>query len=516
MRLITRLKEHPEKIDWKKDISAGIIVALVSIPIAMGYAQIAGLPVIYGLYGSLLPILSFGFLTTSPQFVVGVDAMPAAMAGSLLAMLEIAPESTEAMKIVPVLSLLVAAWFLVFSLVKAGRIVKYISTPVMGGFISGVAVTIILMQIPKLFGGYAGTGELFVLLANIADQLPDFHMLSAILGIGTIAIILIAKRILPRIPMTVIMLGVGALIQVFFHVDRMGVKLLPELSAGLPKLILPDFSVFFLAPSDLLLEALSIAAVIMAQTLLATGNYAGKYGDKVDHNAELLAYAGMNVVSGLTGCCPINGSVSRSGIADSFGARSQIMSVSASATMLLVLLFGTPMLKYLPVPVLTGIVMTALIGILETKLMARLWKTSKNEWMIFMISFLGVLLFGTVRGVVIGCLLSFADVAICATQPPTAFVGRIPGQGNFYPLTRNSGARPIEHVVIYRFSGNIFFANVDRFQKEIEEAILPDTKVFVVDARGIGSIDITATDRLVRLYRSLKQRGIHFYLAEPH
>lgn len=480
----------------------------------MGYSQIAGLPVVYGLYGSMLPILIYGLLTTSPQFVVGVDAMPAAMVGGLLATLGIPAESSQAMGLVPLVAILTAAWFLIFYLVKAGRIVKYISTPVMGGFISGVGVTIILMQIPKLFGGSAGTGELFVLLGHIAGQLPHFHLLSSVLGFGTVAIILVCKKIIPKVPMTVVMLAVGAMIQIFFHVDQAGVKLLPEVSAGLPKLIMPDFSLLLVAPSDILIEALSIAAVIMAQTLLATGNYAAKYGDKVDNNAELLAYAGMNVVGGLTGCCPINGSVSRSGIADSFGARSQIMSISATVTMLLVLLFGTPMLKYLPVPILTGIVMTALIGILETRLMQRLWKTSKNEWLIFLISFLGVLLFGTVRGVVIGCLLSFGEVAMRATQPPTTFVGRIPGQGNFYPLTRNSGARPIEHTVIYRFSGNLFFANVDRFQKEIERAILPETRVVVVDARGIGSIDITATDRLVSLYQSLKKSGVRFYLAE--
>ena len=140
-----------------RDILSGIIVALVSIPISMGYAQIAGLPPVYGLYGSLLPILAFSLLTTSPQFVVGVDARPAVMVGSLLAGFGITAESDAAMQLVPLISLLTALWFLVFFLLKAGRIVKYISTPVMGGFISGVGLTIILMQIPKLMGSPAGS-----------------------------------------------------------------------------------------------------------------------------------------------------------------------------------------------------------------------------------------------------------------------------------------------------------------------------------------------------------------------
>jgi len=498
----------------RKDIIAGIIVALVSIPISMGYAQIAGLPVIYGLYGSFLPIIIFGLLSTSPQFVVGVDAMPAAMVGGLLATMGIASESSEALSIVPIVALIVALWFVIFYLFKAGRIVKYISTPVMSGFISGVGITIILMQIPKLFGGSSGTGEIFPLLENIYLQIDKFNIVSLILGVGTILIILICKKFIPKVPMTVIMMGVGALLQITFGLDKYGVALLPEVSGGLPKMIIPDFSVFLLNPMSVLIESFSIACVVMAQTLLATGSYANKYGDTVDNNKELLAYCGMNAVSGLFGCCPINGSVSRSNIADSFGARSQIMSVSAGISMLLVLLFGTPVLKYLPVPILTGIVMTALIGIIDGKMFRRLFNTCKNEWVIFVLSLVGVLILGTVGGVVVGCLLSFWEVAVRSVAPPTSFVGRIPGHGNFHSLKRNSHAHPIQNTIIYRFSGNLFFANIDKFEKEIEKALKEDTHIVVVDARGIGSVDITAVDRLLSFNKRLKARNIKFYITE--
>ena len=139
-----------------KDIAAGIIVALVSIPISMGYSLVAGLPVVYGLYGSLLPILVFGLISSSPQFVFGVDAAPAALVGGAIASLGITAESSEAMRIVPLITLITSAWLLIFAVLRVGRFVKFISTPVMGGFISGVGLTIILMQVPKLFGGKAG------------------------------------------------------------------------------------------------------------------------------------------------------------------------------------------------------------------------------------------------------------------------------------------------------------------------------------------------------------------------
>jgi len=498
----------------KNDIIAGIIVALVSIPISMGYTQIAGLPVIYGLYGSILPIIVFGLMSTSPQFVVGVDAMPAAMVGGLLATLGIAAESEQAMSLVPVVSILVAMWFIVFYFFRAGRIVKFISTPVMSGFISGVGITIILMQVPKLFGGTSGTGEIFALLKNIYLQLNSFNWVSALLGIGTVLIILICKKRIPRVPMTVIMMGVGALLQVIFRLDNYGVLLLPEIRGSIFVPVIPDFSIIMFDPLAVLVESLSISGVIMAQTLLATGGYASKYGDTVDNNKELLAYCGMNAASGLIGCCPVNGSVSRSNIADSFGARSQIMSISAGFTMLLVLLFGTPLLKYLPVPILTGIVMTALIGIIDVKMFTRLFTTCKNEWVIFILSLVGVLVLGTVGGVIVGCLLSFWEVAVRSVAPPSSFVGRIPGHGNFHSLNRNSHAHPIKHTIIYRFSGNLFFANIDKLEDDIENAIREDTKQVVVDARGIGSIDITAVDRLLIFNNKLKEKGIRFYITE--
>ncbi|MBP5282079.1 MAG: SulP family inorganic anion transporter, partial [Lachnospiraceae bacterium] len=397
---------------------------------------------------------------------------------------------------------------------KAGRIVKYVSVPVMGGFISGVGMTIILMQVPKLFGGKPGTGEVMELCRHIWAEKGSFHLLSFVLSMATIVIILLCKKFFPKVPMTVVMLIFGGILQAIFHLDAQGVKLLGEVSPGLPKIIIPGFVWPKGALPDLLMQTLGIAGVVMAQTLLASGSYARKYQDPLDNNKELLAYGAMNLGSAIVGGCPINGSVSRSGIADSLGVRSQIMSVSASFTMVLVLLFGTPLMKYLPVPMLTGIVVTALIGILEIGTAKKLWKRGKNELLVFLMAFFGVLFLGTIYGVVIGVLLSFGEVAVRAVVPPTAFVGRIPGHGNFYSLKRNSAARPVKNTLIYRFSGNLFFANVDLFCQEIEGAIKEDTHQVVVDARGIGSIDLTATERLVSLYRSLRERGILFYLTE--
>ncbi|MBQ3163118.1 MAG: SulP family inorganic anion transporter [Lachnospiraceae bacterium] len=502
------------KDNLAKDILSGIIVALVSIPISMGYAQVAGLPVTYGLYGSIFPILIYSLFTSSPQFVFGVDATPAALVGGALASLGITAGTPEAMEIVPIITLVTACWLLVFYFIKAGRLVNYISTPVMGGFISGIGCTIILMQVPKLFGGSPGTGELFILLINIWEQLAKFNLVSAILGFGTVIIILVAKKYIPKFPMSVVLMAVGAGLTYFFKIDQYGVALLPTVEKGMPKLVLPNVSLFLQHAEDIVVLSLTVALVIVAQTLLATNNYALKYNYKINNNREILAYAAGNTAGALVGCCPINGSVSRTGIADQYGCKSQVMSVSASATMVVVLLFGTDLLAYLPVPVLTGIVMAALIGIIEFGIAKKMWQSDKQEFLIFLTAFLGVLILGTIYGVVLGVVLSFIAVIIRAVIPPKSFIGIIPGHEGMYTLTRHRDAKPIEHTIIYRFSGNLFFANINTFQQDIENAIKEDTKQVIIDARGIGNIDITAADRLLILNRNLKTQGIHFYIAE--
>ena len=499
--------------NWKSDVLSGVIVALVSIPISMGYAQIAGLSPVYGLYGSLLPIFVYALLTSSPQFVVGVDAMPAVMVGNALAGMGLALGSAEAVALVPVISLLTGAWLVLFWLFRVGNAVKYISTPVMGGFISGVGLTIILMPLPKLFGGDPGTGELPALVRHLALQLPAFHPFSAALGFGTVLLILVGKRLAPKLPMAVIMLLLGGLLTAVFHLDRFGVRLLPSVKQGLPTFLLPDLRLLGGRAADLVLLSLTVALVVMAQTLLASNNYARKYGDRLDTRRELLAYAAAELAGSVVGCCPVNGSVSRAGIADQFGCRSQLMGLTAAAVMLLVLLFGTGLLRFLPVPILTGIVVAALIGTLELKLARRLWHSSKRELLIFLTAFFGVLLFGTIYGVVIGVVLSFFSVAVGAVMPPRAFLGRIPGHEGFYDLRRNRSARPISGTLVYRFSGNLFFANFGAFRQDIEGSLTPEIRQIIVDASGVGSIDTTAAEHLVALEKSLRQRGVRLYLT---
>lgn len=500
--------------EFLRDLLGGVIVALVSIPISMGYAQIAGLPMQYGLYGSVLPILFFGLLTSSRDFVFGVDAAPAALIGAAISSMGIAAESEEALTAVPTMAFLVALWLLLFYFLKAGKMVQYISSPVMGGFVSGICCTIILMQIPKLYGGKAGTGEAPELLNHIFQQFSEFNLTSLLLGLITIFLIMLGKYTVPKLPVSVMMMAAGAVLTLLFHVDEYGVKLLPHVESGFHGFGVVPYIQNIRSISDYLFGSLSVAAVILAESLLASKGNAMKDGYSFNNNREILAYSIGNFMAALSGCCPVNGSVSRTGIVRQFGAKTQWLSVFAAVSMLGVLYFGTFVIEYMPVPILTAIVISALINACEFQEAKHLWHTSKNEFYIFMAAFLGVLIFGTVYGVMIGIVLSFVAVIIRAVTPPRAFMGVIPDKDGFYSLERNKDARPIKETIIYRFGGNLFFANIDTFQNDIISAIRKDTKQVIIFAGAVGNIDITAAQRLVLIYEDLKKRGIKFYMTE--
>ena len=330
IKLASTLRPYNRK-NLTNDLLAGIVIAAVSIPISMGYSQIAGLPAVYGLYGSVFPIIVFALFSTSPQMIFGVDAAPAALVGSAIVSLGIESGSEEAMRAVPVLTFMVAVWLLIFYLLKAGRLVNYISLPVMGGFITGICSTIILMQIPKLMGGASGVGELIELSEHIYHTAGHASIPSLILGISTIVIISVSKKYAPKFPMAVIVMAVSALATRFLPVRELGIATLSSVEPGMPSWSIPDFGSIPL--SGALSISLSVAVVIMAETLLAENNFAQKNAYRIEDNSELLAFALGNMSAALTGCCPMNGSVSRTAMGEQYQSKSQLTGLIAGITM---------------------------------------------------------------------------------------------------------------------------------------------------------------------------------------
>ncbi len=511
MKFAATLKNYDLK-NLPKDILAGIIIMAVSIPISMGYAQIAGLPAVYGLYGSLFPIILFALFSTSPQFIFGVDAAPAALVGTAVLSMGIELGSSQAMALVPVFTFFVALWLLAFYFLKAGKLVNFISAPVMGGFITGICTTIILMQLPKLMGGTAGTGELFELTKHIWQTFQEINIFALTMGLLALAILLIGKKLFPKFPMAVVLMAAGALLTYFGPVKEWNIPTLSAVEPGLPHWSIPDFSL--IEGTEIIVISLSVAVVIMAETLLAENNFAQKNGYRIDDNQEILAFAIGNMAAAFTGCCPINGSVSRTAMSEQYQGKTQLTGLVAGISMIVVLVFCTGFIGFLPIPVLTAIVISALMGATEFHLAKRLWKVSRTEFFIFMGAFFGVLILGTIDGVLIGIILSFAEMIIRTSKPAKCFLGVQPGHSHFRDMAESTSIHAIDGIVIYRFSSSLFFANAKVLVQDIEDNIKPGTKAVIIDAGAIGSIDITAADSIAILYKSLKEKGIKFYMTE--
>ena len=492
-----------------RDLGIGVVIALLSIPLSMGYAQVAGLPPQYGLYGSLLPLLAYSLLTSSPRIVFGVDAAPAALVATLLPELGAAPGGSRAPAVMAVITCLVGLWLTLFWLLGGGRFSKFVSEAVLGGCVTGIATVVILTQFPRLFGGTVTRGRAPVLLAHLFRETARFHALSFALGAVTILAILAGRR-QAKVSMSVVMMILGIAANAVFRFDRYGVALVGGIPAGLPPLIVPEWSCLSRHTEALIIDSLAVALVIAAETLVSTGEFARRHGERVDKQREMLAYGAGNLAAALFGSSPVIGSLSRSNRANKLGVGSQWMSVSACATMALFLLCGTPILSYLPVPVLTGIVIGSLGTILEFDLAARFWKIDRANFMIFAAAFAAEML-GLAEGVLVGVVLSFASFTMEASAQPSYFLGCMEGHEGFFDLKKTPHARPIQNTVLYQFNGPLFFATIDGFENELLSAIRPDTTVVVVT--GVLSVDSFAAERLLHFYRNLRKKGIAFFLA---
>ena len=510
MKLFSTLRGYKKEY-LPRDIFSGIIIAAVSIPISMGYAQIAGLPAVYGLYGSVFPILFFALFSTSKQFVFGVDATPAAIVGGAIAAHGFIAESDQAMTYIPMVALFAGLWLLLFYFLRADKIVDFISTPVMGGFISGIAVTIILMQVPKLMGSSAGSGEFPELAAHIGKALAHVSWLSLAMGAAALLLLILSKKFIPKFPMAILIMVFGVLATVLFHVDERGVILLSAVEPGLPQLFIPKFEHVDLTHAAG--RGLMVAIVVMAETLLAENNFAVKNGYKLNIRQEILACAAGNLAAAGVGCCPTNGSISRTSMNEQYGGKTQLVSIVAAVVMAVILISATGFIGYLPVPVLTAIVISALMSVVESHLAVRLFRVSRSEFYIFMAAGIGVLCMGTIYGVLVGIILSFVAMILKATNPPRALMGMVPGKSDYYDLKKNRFAYPIKNVVLYRFSEDMFFANIKIFQNDIEQAVRDDTKAVIVDSEAVNSVDFTAADAIDMLAGGLEKRGIRFYMT---
>jgi SulP family sulfate permease len=496
------------------EVFAGLTLAALVVPLNIGYAQVAGLPPLVGLYAGILPPIVWALLATTRHVVVGPDAAIAALlAGTLGAV--VAPGDPRYFDLVLATTLACGVIFLACWLFRLGFLADFLSHAVLVGFITGLGIEVLLSQIEKIMAVHVAAEGFFREVWALALAVPSANGWSVALGIGSIAIVRILERWAPRLPGALIALAIATVAVSALGLEARGVAVLGPIEAGLPSLTLPGMR---LEDVPLVIAvALAICAATLAEGPLLARRYAERDGEPMDADQDLFAFGAANVAAAATGSLSIGSSASRTAAMDSVGSRTQIPSIVAGVVVAVILVFFTDLLAALPTAALAGIVANAVVSLIAVAELRELWRVRRSELAVAVTAVLGVLVLGVLYGVLLAFLLSVLDVVWRASRPPTAVLAMTPaGDGFEVPDEPLAVTRP--GLVVYRFAAALYFANANLFLDEIRQAgadARPPVRWLVLDASSIRDIDMTGARALRQAIAALGARGITMALSHP-
>jgi high affinity sulfate transporter 1 len=514
-RAIPVAKELPgyRALAARRDLLAGVTVAALAIPSAMAYAELAGLPAVAGLYALLLPTLAYAFLGSSRQLIVGPEGSLSALVAAAVLALATAG-SPEALELAGAMALLVAACFLIARVFRLGWLADYLSRPVLVGYIHGVAVVLIVGQLGKLTGIDVDAGDPIPQLVELGREIGDVSAPTLAVGAAALALLLTARYLTPRLPAALVVV-IGAIVaSKALGLDEHGVAVVGDIPAGLPDLRVPSppwEDVVALAPA-----AAGLFLVSFADEVLTARSFAGRHGQHIRVDQELLAMSVASAAAGVTQGLPVGASGSRTAVNDSMGARSQIAGLLAAGAILLVLLFLTAPIAYLPKAVLGAVIITAAIGLIEPAVWRELANTDKVELTIAAVTAAGVIITGVLEAILFAVGLSMVDVVRRSARPHDAVLGWVDSLGRWADVARNNDAKVTPGVVVYRLDDRLFFANASYVKGRVQEALrgAPTvTTALVLDAEAMTHVDSAGLQALEDLAGTLEDDGIALHFA---
>ncbi len=499
------------------DLVAGLVLTAILVPVGMGYAQAAGLPAITGLYATIVPLLVYALFGPSPILVLGPDSSLAALIAATVAPLALG-DPTRATDLAAGLALISGAFCVAFGVLRLGLLTDLLSKPIRIGYLNGIALTVFIGQLPKLFGfsvdaeGVIGIARAFIEGVAAGETIPA----ALAIGLGSIAVIVAFRRFAPSVPgVLVATVGATAVVGVFGLAASKGVPVVGPLPQGLPSFGIPQVSLEDMMA--MVAGGLAIALVSMADTSVLSRSFAGRSGNRVDQNQELRALGAANLGAGLFSGFAISASASRTPVASEAGARTQLTGVVGALSVAALLLFVPGLTTNLPQTVLAAIVMTACLSLVDIAGLVRLWRLRPSEFALSMVCFLGVALIGVVPGIFFAVALALAAVIWRAWRPYSAVLGRVEGLKGYHDVTRYPEAVQLDGLVLFRWDAPLFFANAELFREQVEAAISvapTPTRWVVVAAEPMTEIDMTAADMLAELIASLDEAGVSIRFAE--
>jgi sulfate permease, SulP family len=498
------------------DVLAGITLAAVSIPVALGYAKIAGMPVVTGLYTLLLPMAVFAILGSSRHLVVGADSATAAILGAALAGLA-AAGSPQYVRLAGLAALLAGGLLLLARLARLGFLANFLSRTVLLGFLTGVGIQVAARQLPDMLGlTVPDKSSTLARLLDIARALPQVHRADVAVSAGVIVIVLAARwatrRTGQRIPG--LLIAVIAAISVSRAADLAGhgVAVLGHVPRGLPHLGLPALG--WHDTAALIGTAASMFVVILAQSAATSRSYAGKYEEAFSQDTDLVGLGAANVAAALSGAFVVNGSPTQTQVTDSAGGRSQLAQLTTSAVVLIVLLLLTGPLASLPEAALAAIVFLIAAGLIDVAGMRRILACRRHEFVIALLTTAAVVILGVEEGIVLAVVASVVDHVRHTYHPLNSVLVKSPA-GHWQPAPVLPGARTEEGLVVYRFGTSLYYANASRLIDDVTALTLQGSPLrwMVLDGAAIGDVDYTAAAALTRVIEHLRKRHIRLAVS---
>jgi high affinity sulfate transporter 1 len=504
--------------EWlAKDIVAGVVLTTLLVPQGMAYAELAGLPPITGLYTSILCLLGYAVFGPSRILVLGPDSSLGPMiAATILPLIAANGDEKRAIALASMLALIVGAIMILASVAKLGFIADLISKPTMIGYMNGLALTILVGQLPKLFGfkveadGFIGEVTGFVKgLAN-----GEAVAAAAAVGIAGIVVILVLQRWLPKVPAVLIMVVLAIASTTVFSLADHGVSLVGVLPKGFPPLTIPHIGLSDLGP--LFAGAAGIVVVSLADTISTASAFAARTGQEINGNKEMIGLGAANLAAGLFQGFPVSTSGSRTAVAERSGAKTQLTGVVGAALIILMIVLIPGLFRNLPQPALAAVVITASLSLADIPGTVRLWRQRRVEFLLSIAAFLGVVLLGVLPGIAIAVALSILNVFRRSWWPYDTELGRVEGLAGYHDVHSYPQAEHLPGLVIYRFDGPLFFANAKTFRDEVRklaQADPPPTWILIA-AEPMTDVDTTASDVLEELDEALNDQGISLVFAE--
>jgi high affinity sulfate transporter 1 len=496
---------------FRFDAIAGLTAAAVVVPQAMAYGSIAGLPLVVGLYTALVPLLVYAVMGTSRPLSVTTTSTIAILTAH--AVQQVAPGGTDASLIAATgaLACLVGGMLLVASLLRLGVVASFISEPVLIGFKAGIGLTIVVDQIPKLLGVHFAKGHFFHNVISIVDHLPQASMPTILVALAMLALQLGLQRFLPRVPASLVTVATGIAVSDLAGLSRHGIELVGEVTPGLPSFALPDVSLF----KDLWPAAMGIALMSFVETIAAGQAFRGPEEPRPEPNKELLAIGLTNLVGGFLRNLPSGGGTSQTAVNRRAGARSQIAGVVTSAVVVAVLCFLAPLVHLMPQATLAVIVIVPCVGMIKIPEFRAIWQTRLMEFSWALASVAGVVLLGTLRGILVAVVLSLLALIFHGSRRPVFVLGRKPGTEVFRPRSKEHPEdESFPGLLLLKTEGMIHFANAQRVGDLMGPLIAEyKARVVVLDCSAIPDLEYTALKMLTEAERRLQQSGVELWLA---